>query len=217
MNTLTGGTGNDRMESGDSADTYLFNRGDGQDTINDYDRNNYGKLDRAVFGAGIAVSDVAVRRSGNHLVLKVNDPTNPAATDQITIENWNTSGGLYRLEQVMFAEGMTWTTAQIDEVAFPVSHIHQAGGRHLRRLFRHAQIAFHPTATLFGAGRQTPPGSRLPITYPHPGVEHPQRFALGTDRIRRMNVHPALRRIVKRAQSIDLLTVKIQFGRVLNA
>jgi Ca2+-binding RTX toxin-like protein len=55
-NTFTGGAGNDRMVSGGSADTYLFNRGDGQDAINDYGYNSIGLavgLDKLVFGAGI--------------------------------------------------------------------------------------------------------------------------------------------------------------------
>jgi hypothetical protein len=39
-NTFTGGAGSDRIESGSSADTYLFNRGDGRDVIRDH--NNWG-------------------------------------------------------------------------------------------------------------------------------------------------------------------------------
>jgi Ca2+-binding RTX toxin-like protein len=104
-NTIAGGQGNDRMESGGSPDTYLFARGDGHDTIRDWDFYGWGgKLDRVVFGAGIAAGDVAVSRSGNHLVLRVNDPVNPAAVNQITVEDWNTSG-LYRIEQVCLPTG----------------------------------------------------------------------------------------------------------------
>jgi Ca2+-binding RTX toxin-like protein len=120
-NTIAGGQGNDRMESGGSPDTYLFARGDGHDTIRDWDFYGWGdKLDRVVFGAGIAAGDVAVSRSGNHLVLKVNDPANPAAVDQVTIENWNINR-LYRLEQVVFADGTTWSTAQLSALAVTVT------------------------------------------------------------------------------------------------
>ncbi|HEV7951731.1 MAG TPA: calcium-binding protein, partial [Glaciihabitans sp.] len=114
-NTFAGGIGNDRIESSSSADTYLFNRGDGQDTINDNDYNGYGKTDRLVFGAGIAAGDVTVRRSGNHLVLTIADPANPAATDQVTIENWGT--GIYRIEQLVFADGTTWTASELSAMA----------------------------------------------------------------------------------------------------
>ena len=104
-NTFEGGTGNDRIESGASTDTYLFNRGDGQDVINDYGQGRYAAAgtDRLVLGAGIAVSDVTARRSGNNMVVTINDPANPAATDQITIENWYSN--IYRLETIEFADG----------------------------------------------------------------------------------------------------------------
>lgn len=105
-NTFTGGAGNDRIQSGTSADTYLFDRGDGQDTINDY-----GGADKLVFGAGIAASDITLSRSGAHLVIKVNDPSNAAATDQITIENWDSSN--YRIEQAQFADGTVWDATLI--------------------------------------------------------------------------------------------------------
>jgi Ca2+-binding RTX toxin-like protein len=121
-NTFTGGAGVDRFDTGSSADTYLFNRGDGQDTI--YDRGvstaSGGQSavpgnDKIVFGAGITASDVTVRRSGDHLAIKIADPTNPAATDQITIELWNTVA--YRIEQVQFADGTKWTATDLSNLS----------------------------------------------------------------------------------------------------
>ncbi len=51
---LIGGTGNDRLEGGYGNDTYIFNIGDGNDTIYDYEYSQTGgKNDRIVFGAGI--------------------------------------------------------------------------------------------------------------------------------------------------------------------
>jgi Ca2+-binding RTX toxin-like protein len=116
-NTIAGGAGNDRLVSGGTADTYVFNRGDGQDSINDTGAVSSGVagVDKLVFGAGIAAGDVTVSRSGNHLVLKISDPSNPAATDQVTIENWNTVA--YRIEQVVFADGTTWTTVQLSNMS----------------------------------------------------------------------------------------------------
>jgi Ca2+-binding RTX toxin-like protein len=116
VNTLTGGAGDDRIESGRSADTYLFNRGDGQDVIRDYNNSSFDTVDKVVFGAGIMVNDVTAARSGNDLILKVNNPGNPAASDQITIENWDI-GDAYRIEQVVFADGTTWNTAQLGNQA----------------------------------------------------------------------------------------------------
>jgi Ca2+-binding RTX toxin-like protein len=114
-NTFIGGTGNDLIQSGGSADTYLFNRGDGQDTINDYGNGTAPGTDKLVFGAGIAKSDVVLSRSGEHLVIKVTDPANPLATDQITIENWNTA--IYRIESVLFANGTEWTAQDLTNLS----------------------------------------------------------------------------------------------------
>ncbi|MFS2035559.1 calcium-binding protein [Polaromonas sp. CT11-55] len=117
-NTFEGGTGNDRIVSGSSSDTYLFNRGDGQDTINDYGASALGGtvgIDRIVFGAGITVGDVTISHVGSNLVLSINNPNNPAALDCITVENWNNS--LYRIEQVQFGDGATLSAAQLDQTA----------------------------------------------------------------------------------------------------
>ena len=59
--TLTGGTGNDFLRGGTGNDTYLFSRGDGQDTISDWD---YG-TDAIQFGAGISAADIIVSQVYN--------------------------------------------------------------------------------------------------------------------------------------------------------
>ncbi len=114
-NTIRGGAGNDRLQGGEQADTYLFDRGDGQDTISDWDYGGRGSVDRVVFGSGIAASDITASRSGSNLVLKIADPANPAATDQITIENWDNA--TYRIEQAQFADGTSLTMAQLTDFA----------------------------------------------------------------------------------------------------
>jgi Ca2+-binding RTX toxin-like protein len=115
VNTLSGGTGNDRLEAGCGADTYLFSRGDGQDTINDYGYCAYGYAvgqDKIVFGAGITAGDLSAVRVGNHLVMKINGPGNPGATDQITIEGWFTSG-TYQIENFAFNNGTSLTASAL--------------------------------------------------------------------------------------------------------
>ncbi|MCK9387630.1 MAG: putative Ig domain-containing protein [Sulfuritalea sp.] len=114
INLLTGGTGNDRLVSGSSLDTYRFNRGDGRDTINDYDVYNFGRTDTLALGAGIVASDLFLSRSGYNLVIKVNDPGNEAATDQVTIENWFLSGQ-YQIETLSFADGTSLSKAQLSQ------------------------------------------------------------------------------------------------------
>jgi Ca2+-binding RTX toxin-like protein len=120
---LNGGNGDDTLSMGGSlgvvdGDTYLFNRGDGQDSINDYGASVLGGvagIDRIVFGSGIAVGDIAVSRVGANLVLNINNPGNPAAVDRITVENWDNS--LYRIEQVQFANGAVLSAAQLGQMA----------------------------------------------------------------------------------------------------
>ena len=103
-NEVEGGKGNDRLESGSSTDTYLFNRGDGQDTIYDYDSANGGATDRVRFGMGIAPSNLSFMRMGNDLVILVGGDGIPGRSDQVTIENWFTNAQ-YQIERFEFADG----------------------------------------------------------------------------------------------------------------
>jgi Ca2+-binding RTX toxin-like protein len=115
---LDGGAGNDHLVGGYGSDTYLFGRGDGQDTINN-DGNSYGtpdplttKLDVLRFKEGVAASDVSLARIGADLVLKIN-----GSTDQITIRNYFTDDGLsprgYAVDEIRFSDGTIWTVEEI--------------------------------------------------------------------------------------------------------
>ncbi|WP_190274105.1 beta strand repeat-containing protein [Gallionella capsiferriformans] len=118
--TFVGGVGNDRLEGSSGADTYVFNRGDGSDTILDIGTNAYWsylvKADTVQFGAGISASDISASRSGNNLLIKINDPLNPAGGDQITVENWWSSDA-YRIETFTFSDGTSLSKAQIHTMA----------------------------------------------------------------------------------------------------
>lgn len=117
--TFVGGAGNDRMVGSSGADTYVFNRGDGSDTILDIGTNAYGwgytKSDAVQFGAGISASDISASRSGNNLLLKIADPANPLAGDQVSVENWFTSDA-YRIETFTFADGTSLTKTQLSQM-----------------------------------------------------------------------------------------------------
>jgi Ca2+-binding RTX toxin-like protein len=99
--TLTGGAGNDYLFGGDSdGDQFVFNVGDGQDTILDEGGND----DRLIFGAGITPEGLRrqlVSVSGEsyqNLVLLVD-----GTDDSITIDRWS-DGDAYQLEFFEFQE-----------------------------------------------------------------------------------------------------------------
>ncbi|MDO9317567.1 MAG: calcium-binding protein [Gammaproteobacteria bacterium] len=119
-NTLSGGAGNDRIESGSSQDTYLFSRGDGQDTINDFNGfSTTSGADKIVFGAGIVQSDISATNANGHIVITVNNPSNPELTDSIKLENAYTSNS-WQIESFEFADGSVMNAAQIKTLAATV-------------------------------------------------------------------------------------------------
>lgn len=94
---LDGGAGNDSLDGGTGNDTYIFARGYGKDTINNYSSASK-DIDILKF-TDINYDDIEIRVNGNNLIFKVKD-----SDDQITIENY-LSGGNYSLEEVEFADG----------------------------------------------------------------------------------------------------------------
>jgi Ca2+-binding RTX toxin-like protein len=98
--TLIGGLGDDVLQGGAGEDTYVFNLGDGKDTI--YDWDVYVSTDKLVFGDGIAANDLVVTQS-------VSDPDDfvlsiSGTTDQITLdEAFDT--GQHGIEQFIFKDG----------------------------------------------------------------------------------------------------------------
>ncbi len=107
--TLNGLAGSDLLYGGTGNDSYVFNRGDGADTVYDncsgyWESDGYGGSywvaqhidagsDLLVLGSGIAASDIVFNVSGNDLIVGVRDPANPNATfaqltDRITLQNW---------------------------------------------------------------------------------------------------------------------------------
>jgi Ca2+-binding RTX toxin-like protein len=99
--TLDGGADNDRLEGGTGGDTYRFGRGSGFDTL--VEAASATDVDRLIFGAGIAVGDVVLRKNNAETYL-----TLAGSSDRMLI---NTSAA--GIEQFGFADGTTWDAAAI--------------------------------------------------------------------------------------------------------
>ncbi|KLD70010.1 hypothetical protein Y886_42710, partial [Xanthomonas hyacinthi DSM 19077] len=97
---LIGGVGNDVLSGGAGNDLYVFQLGDGQDTIENYDAAS-GRLDALSFGPGIDPASVTARRVGNNLVLSI-----AGVSDQVSVSNFfiGDGTGAYRLDEVRFAD-----------------------------------------------------------------------------------------------------------------
>jgi len=115
--TLDGGAGNDKLYGGsdnlDSAngnDTYLFSRGDGQDTIYDYDTTP-GNLDTILLGDDITPDDMTLWRDYDYLTLSIN-----GTTDAIMISDWFNESGAYQVEQIKFADGTIWDVNAVKQM-----------------------------------------------------------------------------------------------------
>lgn len=114
---LIGGTGNDYLSGGKGDDLYLYNLGDGNDTIDnkgEYGRTgfiSFGKVDKDTlqFGQGISAKNTKVQRKGNDLLLKINN------NDSVTIQGWfNGENSVQQVDYVKFADGVVWTKTNLN-------------------------------------------------------------------------------------------------------
>ncbi|BBP65222.1 hypothetical protein PHLH5_27630 [Pseudomonas sp. Cab53] len=108
-NTLSGGAGDDTLTGGYFADTYLFNRGDGQDTVNEYDPG-YGMSDTLALGTDLSPQDLWFRRSGSDLEISV-----VGGDEKLTVSNWY-QGGVYHIEAMKLSDGKTLLDSQVQSL-----------------------------------------------------------------------------------------------------
>ena len=112
--TLIGGKGNDTLFGGEQSDTYVFSRGDGQDTVDD---NGDADTDKLVIH-GYLPNEVAVARSnGATLVLTFAGTT----TDKITVINSLDGSITDGIEQIVFDDGTIWTMADVGRIIIAAS------------------------------------------------------------------------------------------------
>lgn len=111
-NVITGGRGDDYVEGGLGNDTYVFNKGDGRDTINTRD------ISSAVdtLKLNVMSGEVTVQRSDNHLVVRIKGTDEYALIadhfGSATVQN----GQLFdnKIDRIEFANGEVWSQATIE-------------------------------------------------------------------------------------------------------
>ncbi len=133
---LYGGTGNDRISGGEGDDlivggigddyldgyygndAYVFNKGDGSDTV--YDAN--GNDDKIILGYNS--QDIMFERSGNSLRLRM-----IGSSDSVTINSWYTNNSSqYKIETFKSATGSTITHTQIENLIQAMSSFQKDTG-----------------------------------------------------------------------------------------
>jgi Ca2+-binding RTX toxin-like protein len=106
---LTGDSGDDILRGGAGRDTYLFNLGDGIDTIEDVAAASEGN--RIQFGTGISRADLAVTHDEVARTLTIQ--VGSSGTDRLVLTNFDPTGanGSLVVETLAFADGSTRSLA----------------------------------------------------------------------------------------------------------
>ncbi|MBB4112774.1 Ca2+-binding RTX toxin-like protein [Rhizobium sp. BK226] len=112
--TLAGGKGDDTINGGGGYDTYVYARGDGNDTMFDGDWSGNG--DRLLF-VDINPGNISLLRQGNSLKILIAE-TAPGAGDGGSILFQDTVDGFYEkgFETIQFANGTIWTNDQVRQM-----------------------------------------------------------------------------------------------------
>ena len=108
-NRYEGGAGNDLLRGTLYNDTYVFNLGDGVDTIEERGSSDYS--DVIQFGANINPEDVSISNDGDDLLLTIG-----SNGDKIVISGWfSTPDGTNQIENVRFSDlgNTTWSREEI--------------------------------------------------------------------------------------------------------
>ena len=100
-NIFAGKKGRDNLQGQDGSDTYIFNLGDGKDTIYDWDADG-GDIDIIRFGQGITKDSLRFNIEGTNLEILIKN-----TTDRIIIENYygvDSINNNYKIEKIEFAD-----------------------------------------------------------------------------------------------------------------
>ena len=115
---IVGGAGDDYLDGYYGNDTYIFNKGDGSDTVYDADGND----DKIILGYNF--QDIMFERFGNNLRLRM-----IGLSDSVTINSWYTNNSSqYKIETFKSATGSTITHTQIENLIQAMSSFQKDTG-----------------------------------------------------------------------------------------
>jgi VCBS repeat-containing protein len=103
--------------SANGHDTYLFGRGDGQDTVIDGDWTP-GNTDTLRFKEGVAREDVRFIRDGEDLVLAIRGTDDRVTLKHYFQESWNGANGPWLIERIAFHDGTVLSFADVQAILF---------------------------------------------------------------------------------------------------
>ena len=114
--TLTSGSGNDIMAGGEGNDTYIFNKGDGIDFIDDMAAASAGN--KLIFGDGITLADMRnnLTFQDNALIIRIGDNG-----DEVHLAGFDRSAadtGIHAVEYYQFADGTIINYEQLVQNTF---------------------------------------------------------------------------------------------------
>ena len=127
---LSGGAGNDVLTGQYGGDTYVFGRGDGQDTIIE-DSWIQGETDHILFKSGISPNDVKLERVGSVKGWQVSDDLKITILDTgetLTVKNHFNESNRFAVEEIAFADGTLWDAEKIKSLSL----LGEAGNDELR-------------------------------------------------------------------------------------
>ena len=148
--TLRGGQGSDTLRGGAGNDTYLFNIGDGADTISDDDATG-GAFDTLRLGAELFKADTQVIRNNDDLMLRWSGNAN----DSVTIRNafyFSQVQASSLIESVAFQSDAPWS---LNDLMTKMAQVGSAGNDYLSGLEAYAnrQSGLEGNDTLYGGAQ----------------------------------------------------------------
>ncbi|XPV69494.1 MAG: calcium-binding protein [Halarcobacter sp.] len=106
---IFGGSGNDYLNGSYGSDTYVYNLGDGKDTIVEFQNYCLDDINIIKFGEGIESDKIKFVKESNDLIIKINE------NDSILIDNWFISFNKYKIDKLMFSNGSVISAQNIED------------------------------------------------------------------------------------------------------